>query len=138
MDAALQDPGSVSVCSDDDTYNTENARIHFGPLRSPERKFAAMGESMERLLTSDTVPPPDPDTTGGGNEVVLEEDNGSDDNEDADRVEELVGGTEDDEGNGQDDEIPFSADYVDDGEYFYSGTVKIHTYDLQNPRLHWH
>lgn len=137
MDTALQDPGSISVCSDDDAYNTENARVHFGPLRSPERKFAAMEESLEQLLTSDTVPPPDPIPIADENKAVVEDDNATEDNEDEGRVEELVGGAEDDEGNGQDDEIPFSADYVDDGESFSSSLAKLHTYHRQNLHLPW-
>lgn len=138
MDAALQDPASISTCSDDDAYNTENARIYFGPLRTPERKFAAMEVNLAEPLTSDTSPPPDPAPTADEADITVDQDTDIDDNEDASRVEELVGGAEDGEDGGQDDEIPFSADYVDDGESSCSDTAQTFAYDLQNRPLRWH
>ncbi|KAJ3540916.1 hypothetical protein NMY22_g4106 [Coprinellus aureogranulatus] len=97
MDTALQDA--------DDAYNTENARIYFGPLTTPERKFI-----------SDTVivPPPDSSAVVAGGAALVGEGDETDDTEDASRVEELVGGADDEGDNGQEDEIPFGADYVED------------------------
>lgn len=112
----------MPACSDDDAYNTENARIYFGPIRTPERKFTATEESPADPLTSDTVPPPNTTSMVEETDIAVDESNEGDDKEDESRVEELVGGTEGGEDDGQDDEvgqdgeIPFSADYVDDGE----------------------
>ncbi|KAH9484321.1 hypothetical protein JR316_0003802 [Psilocybe cubensis] len=53
MDISARAPSpSPSSDSDSDSYNTESARIYFGPLKTPERKFAAAAAS-KRLF-----PPP--------------------------------------------------------------------------------
>lgn len=51
MDTAAGAPSPTSSGSDSDSFNTESARIHFGPLKTPERKFAA--NASKRLF-----PPP--------------------------------------------------------------------------------
>lgn len=53
MDATVRAPSPTpSSGSDSDSYNTESARVYFGPLKTPERKFAAAAAS-KRLF-----PPP--------------------------------------------------------------------------------
>ena len=51
MNNHVPSPAS-SLASDTDAYNTADARIHFGPLRSPEKKFHTI------LECSDTLRPP--------------------------------------------------------------------------------
>lgn len=41
MDEPLCSSPASSSASDSDAYNTESARIYFGPLKTPERKFVA-------------------------------------------------------------------------------------------------
>jgi len=44
MDDTPASPAS-STTSDSDAYNTEDARLYFGPLKTPERKFVAGSQS---------------------------------------------------------------------------------------------
>lgn len=116
MEAALQDPPSLPTSEDDDLYNTDNARIHFGPLRTPERKIAAM-LGPPRSATPDPTPPHARLDTQSSGDIQRETSPEAEDSEDVDRVQELIGGDDDgDDVGALDEEIPFSADYVDDGQ----------------------
>jgi len=42
-------PISDLSSSDSDAYNTASARIHFGPLRSPEKKFVPIADRRKTL-----------------------------------------------------------------------------------------
>ncbi|KAF5315694.1 hypothetical protein D9611_004677 [Ephemerocybe angulata] len=115
MEAALQDPPSTSICSDDNEFNSENARLHFGPFKTPERKFAAMVDSPASP-TEVISPPPSTSLTiaPADNEIVVDTEQENEESDDVERVEELIGSLLEVDGDGMDDEIPFSADYVDD------------------------
>lgn len=40
----MDDTAASPASSDSDTYNTEDARLYFGPLKTPERNFVAASQ----------------------------------------------------------------------------------------------
>jgi hypothetical protein len=56
MNIHIPSPAS-SLASDTDAYNTADARIHFGPLRSPEKKFYPIVACPNTLRPSNSRPP---------------------------------------------------------------------------------
>lgn len=52
MDDITPSSPASSSASDSDAYNTESARVYFGPFKTPERKFIAASKSL--------FPPPQP------------------------------------------------------------------------------
>ena len=96
MNNYVPSPAS-SLASDTDAYNTADARLYFGPLRSPEKKFHPMVECPDALhpphsrsplrrsprLSTPCHPSPSPTVTElilkrrGGNRVNMDEDDES-------------------------------------------------------------
>jgi hypothetical protein len=124
---------------DSDAYNTANARIHFGPLRSPEKKFVPMvgrpstlrpGPVDSPLRRSPRLSSPRPRSPFPATVVVLREDEGASVEVD-DRASEDVG---------------FSRVGTPDNEQFLQdGTLDLHIFiavelilkATQNHRLSW-
>jgi hypothetical protein len=114
MEAALQSPPPLQSVSDEDAYSMDFAKIHFGSFTTPPNTFTTTDDPRPPLPSNpepqDSQPPtPQPDTIDPDQEAEQE------DSEDVERVEELVGGADAEGQLSLDTDIPFSADYVDDG-----------------------
>ncbi|KAG6911512.1 hypothetical protein DXG01_014586 [Tephrocybe rancida] len=66
------DPSEASDDDDDDAFNTAEARLHFGPIRSPEKRFGAIVAQPPSALAikisrahDNPSPPPTPPTELG-------------------------------------------------------------------------
>lgn len=131
-EATARIPSPVPSDSDSDSYNTESARIYFGPLKTPERKFAASSKALfpppstSPLRRSPRLSSPRPTLVTAGDFAEIREDL-----EDIEQVAQLVNESEDEE-----DSIPNSGVGTPqngealDGEFELSGTSVSYPYDI--------
>ena len=129
IEVALHNP----ISSDDDAFNTEDARIHFGPFKSPERKIITTMKEGDSSFPQPVSSPREIIVTeiateeaseGNGNDIEVDGESEAEDFADASRVKELIGDLGDalQSSEKDDDEMemnPFSSnnDEGDDGEY---------------------
>lgn len=86
------------------------AKIHFGSFTTPQNTFTTTDDPQPPLPSNpEPQDSPQPDTIDPDQEAEQE------DSEDVERVEELVGSADAEGQLSLDTDIPFSADYVDDG-----------------------
>ncbi|KAJ3517145.1 hypothetical protein NLJ89_g685 [Agrocybe chaxingu] len=88
----------ASSASDSDSYNTESARLYFGPLKTPERKFVA---SSKHLFPPVQTPPlrrsPRLSSPRPRSATPVDAEDTAEENEDIERVAQLVNGDEEEE-----------------------------------------
>ncbi|CAA7271717.1 unnamed protein product [Cyclocybe aegerita] len=87
-----------SSASDSESYNTESARLYFGPLKTPERKFVA---SSKHLFPPVQTPPlrrsPRLSSPRPRSVTPVDAEDTAEENEDIERVAQLVNGDEEDD-----------------------------------------
>lgn len=99
-DISISSLASSTSPLESDAYNTESARLYFGPLKTPERKFI---DNSNRLF------PPSPILSSPRSRSPSQL---IDDNEDMDLVVQLVNEPDEDE---EDSATPQAGDGVEDG-----------------------
>lgn len=110
-DISVSSPPSSASASDNDAYNTESARLYFGPLKTPERKF--VDNSKGPLPpTQTTFPRRSPRLSSPR---LRSSSQPTDDNEDIDLVAQLINAPNGDEEHFSDSATQQAGDGVEDG-----------------------
>lgn len=110
-DISLSPPPSSASASDSDAYNTESARLYFGPLKTPERKFVHYSTGLFPP-TQSTLPRRSPRLSSPRARSPSQPE---DDNEDIDVVAQLIIASDEDEKHFSDSATPQAGDGVEDG-----------------------
>lgn len=110
-DVPLSSPPSSASASDSDAYNTESARLYFGPLKTPERKFVHNSKGLFPPSQS-TLPRRSPRLSSPR---VRSPSQPIDDNEDIDIVAQLITVPDEDEEHFSDSATPQGGDGLEDG-----------------------
>lgn len=116
---------SLSSSSDDDAVNTDFARVHFGPLKSPEKKFAVQGDAQNFLTPVRRSARLSPSPAITSHESV--------DDMQEDQEPSGLGSTEDQSSANSREGTPLHLD----GMPLYLIEWKIINYSSQNPLLYW-
>ena len=128
---AASPASSSSSASDSDGFNTESARLYFGPLKTPERKFVASNQRLfppveaSPLRRSPRLSSPRPQPQPA---AQFDQDSPTEESEDIELVAQLVNEVEmdDDEEEEEEDELtnslsgtPHKGNTLPDGEFNY-------------------
>lgn len=125
-DSTSASPASSSA-SDSDAFNTESARLYFGPVKTPERKFVASNKRLfppavpsllrrsPRLSSPRPQPPPDP----------VDRESAAEEAEDIDLVAQLVNEVDVDDEDAEMSNSPLGTPSRDEGELEPDGKPRL-------------
>ncbi|TFK29921.1 hypothetical protein FA15DRAFT_663226 [Coprinopsis marcescibilis] len=104
MEVALPISPTRQLIEDDDQYNTEKARLFFGPLKTPERRMSSIPDSTPSEHPGQASPSSAPANANSEIQPTMESSRVEDDADEALLAEELVQGMGEDEDDDDDDD----------------------------------